>query len=73
MRGKLRSSIRRNEGRRVCVCTVGIFSQSFGGKIPASGLETRRMLWTLEQLAPVLICDATHRLQPGVGPLRSKR
>lgn len=73
-RGKLTSSGWHNEGRRVCVCTAGIFSQSFwgGGKTPASGSEVRSERWTLEQLALVLRCDATHRLQPGVGLVRMK-
>lgn len=51
----------------------GYSHQAFWGKIPASGLEMRSMLWALEQLAPVLTCDATHRLQPGVGLVRWKR
>lgn len=51
-RGKLRSSVWRNERRRVCACMVGRFSQSFGGKISASGLEMRSMLRLWSSLLP---------------------
>lgn len=51
----------------------GYSHKAFGeGKTPASGSEVRSERWTLEQLALVLRCDATHRLQPGVGLVRMK-